>query len=87
MRKKRGRLVGRATAGAAVCSSSVELALMRKKAGRDQKLLVVRARASGRFRTRAPRLAGRYYVVLKERYVPGSAECGGSRSKAVRIRR
>jgi hypothetical protein len=67
--------------------SGVEVTLMRKKAGRDQKLVVLRARDSGRFRTRAPRMAGRYYTVLRTSYVAGVAECGASRSSAIRVRR
>jgi hypothetical protein len=42
---------------------------------------------SGRFTTRAPRAAGRYYVVVRGRYVPGVAECVSSRSTTVRVRR
>lgn len=60
---------------------------MRRKPGRDQKLVVLRTRDSGRFRTRAPRVAGRYCTVLRARYVAGAAECGASPSPAVRIRR
>jgi hypothetical protein len=87
MRTKRGKLVGRVTSDTHVCVSGVEVTLMRRKAGRDQKLVVLRARDSGRFRTRAPRVAGRYYTVLGKEYVTGVAECGASRSPAIRIRR
>ncbi|HEY0645275.1 MAG TPA: thrombospondin type 3 repeat-containing protein [Nocardioides sp.] len=87
MRTERGKLVGRVTSDAHVCVSGVEVTLMRKKAGRDQKLVVLRARDSGRFRTRAPREAGRYYTVIGKQYVTGVAECGASRSPAIRVRR
>jgi hypothetical protein len=87
LKVKRGRLVGRATSATRACTSSVEVALKKKRAGRDQKLLVLTTRTSGRFRTRVPRTAGRYYMVLRKRYAAGVAECGTSRSKAVRVRR
>jgi subtilisin-like proprotein convertase family protein len=87
LRTKRGRLVGRVTSDAHVCVAGVEVTLMRTKSGRDQKLVVLRARDSGRFRTRAPRVPGRYYTVLRKEYVAGVAECGASRSPAIRVRR
>lgn len=87
LRTRRGKLLGRVSSDTHACEAAVEVTLMRKKPGRDQKLVVLRARDSGRFRTRAPRVAGRYYTVLRKRYVVGVAECGASRSPAVRVRR
>jgi subtilisin-like proprotein convertase family protein len=87
MRTRRGKLLGRVAADTHACVAGVEVTLLRKKPGRDQKLVVLRTRDSGRFRTRAPRLAGRYYAVLRKRYAAGVAECGTSRSPAVRVRR
>lgn len=85
--KEKSRLVGRVRSDRAGCVAGVRATLKRAKPGRDQKLVVVTTRSSGRFRTRAPRATGRYYVVVRARYAPGVAECGGSRSASVRIRR
>lgn len=87
IRKEKGRLVGRVRSDRAACVSGIRATLKRAKPGRDQKLVVVTTRSSGRFRTRAPRARGRYYVVVRARYAVGVAECGGSRSPKVRIRR
>lgn len=85
--KKRSRLVGRVRSEHSACTSSVRVTLKRKKPGRDPKLAVRSTRSDGRFRTRLPKRAGRYYVVVRKRYAAGVAECGGSRSAVVRVRR
>jgi subtilisin-like proprotein convertase family protein len=85
--KVKGRLVGRVRADVRACRSGAEVTLKRAKPGRDLKLVVLRARTSGRFTTRLPRAAGRYYVVVRGQYAPGVAECGSSRSTKVRVRR
>ena len=69
------------------CASGVQATLKRKKPGRDPKLVVVTTRSDGRFRTRLPKAAGRYYMVVRTQYAAGVAECGRSRSDTVRIRR
>ncbi|WP_374458105.1 thrombospondin type 3 repeat-containing protein [Nocardioides sp.] len=86
MEKKKGRLVGRATSDARACASGVEVTLKRVRAGRDQKLVVLRTRSGGQFRTKVPAVGGRYYAVLRPRYAAGVAECGTSRSRPVRVR-
>jgi subtilisin-like proprotein convertase family protein len=85
--KVKGRLVGRVRSDVRACRSGAEVTLKRAKPGRDLKLVVLRARTSGRFTTRLPRAAGRYYVVVRGQYAPGVAECGSSRSTKVRVRR
>lgn len=85
--KDKGRLVGRVRSDTRACRAGAELVLKRAKPGRDLKLVVLRARTSGRFTTRLPRAAGRYYVVTRGRYAPGVAECTSSRSAKVRVRR
>ena len=85
--KEKGRLVGRVRSDVRACRSGAEVTLRRAKPGRDLKLVVLRARFSGRFTTRMPRAAGRYYVVVRSRYAPGVAECDASRSRKVRVRR
>lgn len=85
--REKGRLVGRVRSDAGACRSGAEITLERAKPGRDLRLVVLRARTSGRFATRVPRAAGRYYVVVRGRYVPGVAECVSSRSTKVRVRR
>jgi hypothetical protein len=78
--------VGRVRSDRADCVAGVRATLKRVEPGRDQKLVVVTTRSSGRFRTRPPKSPGRYYVVVRPRYAVGVAECGGSRSAKVRIR-
>lgn len=85
--KVEGRLVGRVRSDVRACRSGAEVTLKRAKPGRDLKLVVLRARTSGRFTTRLPRAAGRYYVVVRGQYAAGVAECGSSRSTKVRVRR
>ena len=87
LRKEKSRLVGRVRSDRGVCVDQVRATLKRKKPGRDPKLVVVTTKPSGRFRTRVPQSAGRYYVVVRKRYAAGVAECGSSRSTTVRVRR
>lgn len=87
LRKKKGRLLGRVSSDRDGCVARVDVTLKRARPGRDQKLVVLTARSEGRFRTRAPRLAGRYYVLVRSHYVAGVAECGQSRSSKIRVRR
>ena len=85
--KEKSRLVGRVRSDRSACSSGIRATVKRAKPGRDAKLLILTTRPDGRFRTRLPKLAGRYYVVVRKRYAAGVAECGGSRSATVRVRR
>jgi subtilisin-like proprotein convertase family protein len=85
--KDKTRLVGRVRSDRVACLAGIRATLKRSEPGRDQKLVVVTTRSDGRFRTRAPRTSGRYYVVVHARYALGVAECGGSKSAKVRIRR
>lgn len=85
--KAKGRLVGTVRSDVRACRSGVEVTLKRTKPGTDQRLVVVRTRPSGRFTTKAPRLGGRHYAVVRTRVVRDVAECGPSRSKVVRVRR
>ncbi len=83
-RAKRHRFQGTVASVADGCRSSVPVTIWRKRSGADRKLLVVTTRASGAFRTRAPRAPGRYYATV------GSAAeplCGTDRSRVVRVRR
>lgn len=85
--KERGRIVGKIRSEVRACRVGVEVTLRRARPGRDQKLVVVRTRQDGRFRTRAPRIGGRYYVRVASHYATGVAECGPSTSRKVRVRR
>lgn len=87
VRQKKGRLLGRVASDRRACVAGVEVALKRARPGRDQKLVVLSTRSAGRFRTRAPRLPGRYYVLVRKQYVTGVAECGSDRSRTIRVRR
>ena len=87
LRKERSRIVGRVRSDRGACVDEVRATLKKKRAGRDAKLLVVTTKPDGRFRTRVPKAAGRYYVVVRKRYAVGVAECGSSRSTTVRVRR
>ncbi|MBL0749234.1 thrombospondin type 3 repeat-containing protein [Nocardioides baculatus] len=87
LRKEKSRLVGRVRSDRGACVDQVRATVKRKKPGRDPKLVVVMTKPDGRFRTRLPKAAGRYYVVVRKRYAVGVAECGSSRSAAVRVRR
>jgi subtilisin-like proprotein convertase family protein len=87
LRKEKSRLVGKVRSDRAACVDGVRATLKKRKAGRDTKLLVVTTKSNGRFRTRVPKAAGRYYVVVRKRYAAGVAECGSSRSTTVRVRR
>jgi len=87
LRTKRSRLVGTVRAGTRACVAGVRVTLKRAKPGRDTKLVVLTTKGDGRFRTRVPKRTGRYYVVVRKRYAVGVAECGGSRSSTVRVRR
>lgn len=87
LRKEKGRLLGRVTSDRRACVARVEVTLKRARPGRDQKLVVLTTRSEGRFRTRAPRVRGRYYVLVRQQYAAGVAECAGSRSGKIRVRR
>ncbi|PKH38051.1 hypothetical protein CXG46_19195 [Nocardioides alpinus] len=87
LRKEKGRLLGKVRSDLSVCAVGVSVTVKRGRPGRDQKLVVVTTRSQGRFRTRAPRAAGRYYVVVRRQYVAATAECGSTRSRTIRIRR
>lgn len=83
-KEARHRLVGKVESVAVGCESGVPVTIWRKRSGADRKLLVVTTRATGAFRTKAPRRAGRYYAAV------GSAAeplCGHDTSRVVRIRR
>ena len=76
--KEKSRLVGRVRSDRAACAAGVRATLKRAEPGRDQKLVVVTTGSDGRFRTRSPRNAGRYYVVVRPRYAAGVAECAAA---------
>lgn len=85
--RQRGRLVGRVRSDVAACAARTEVTVLRVRPGRDQRLVVVRTTGSGRWSTRAPRSAGRFYAQVRTRVASPLAECARSRSKAVRLRR
>lgn len=85
--RSRSRLVGRVFSDVRDCRAGVEVTVKRKKAGRDQKLVVLTTRQDGRFRTRVPRRGATYYAVVRTQYAAGVAECGSSRSRKVRVER
>lgn len=82
--KRKNRLTGTVTSVATGCAAQVPVTLWRVRAGADRRLVVATTRASGAFRTKAPRQAGRYYATV------GSAAeplCGSGKSRTIRIRR
>jgi len=83
----RKRLVGRVFSDVRDCRAGVEVTVKQKLPGRDQKLVVLTTRQDGRFRTRVPRRGATYYVVVRKQYAAGTAECGSSTSRKVRVRR
>ena len=81
---RKHRLVGAVESVALGCRSEVPVTLWRKRSGADRKLKVVTTRSTGKFRTKAPVRAGRYYVTV------GSAAeplCGTGTSRVVRTKR
>ena len=81
---RRHRLVGTVESVALGCRSEVPVTIWRKRSGADRKLVVVTTRSTGKYRTKAPRRAGRYYATV------GSAAeplCGNGTSRTVRVRR
>jgi hypothetical protein len=82
--KARHRLTGRVESVAVGCRSGVEVTIWRKKSGEDRKLVVVTTRPTAKFRTRAPRRAGRYYATVGS---PAQPLCGNATSRVVRIRK
>lgn len=84
MRLADGRFRGRVASPARGCRVGTAVTVWRVRAGEDQRVIVVRTRATATFRARAPRRAGRYYATV------GSAAetmCASDRSPAVRVRR
>ena len=83
--KKKHRLAGVVGSSAPGCRADAKVTLLRKKPGRDTKLLVSTTSSKGRFRVKAPVAAGRYYVTVAKSYATGEAECGSARSKAAQV--
>ena len=83
-RKARHRLTGKVESVAVGCRAGVEVTIWRNKSGEDRKLVVVTTRPSAKFRTRAPRRAGRYYATVG---TPAQPLCGNATSRVVRIRK
>jgi hypothetical protein len=78
------RFVGTVDSVAAGCKSGVDVTIWRTRSGDDRKLVVVTTRATGKFRTKAPRKAGRYYATVGS---PTQPLCGDASSRVVRIKR
>ena len=83
-RTRRHRLTGTVDSVAVGCRAGIEVTIWRKKSGDDRKLVVVTTRPTGKFRTKAPRRAGRYYATVGS---PTQPLCGGATSRVVRIKR
>jgi hypothetical protein len=81
---RKHRLTGSVASVAAGCRASVPVSIWKKRSGTDRKLVVVTTRASGIFRTKAPREPGRYYATVGSAAEPICAE---ARSRTVRVRR
>ena len=60
------------------------MTLWLKRSRADRKLVVTTTRGTGKFRIKAPRRPGRYYVTVGS---PAEPLCGTDRSRSVRIRR
>lgn len=82
--KRKRLLVGRITAAARGCAAQVPVTVWRLRGGADRKLVITTTRASGAFRTKAPRTPGRYYASVG---AGGEARCGEGKSRTIRIRR
>ncbi|RYB92469.1 hypothetical protein EUA06_05820 [Nocardioides glacieisoli] len=82
--KARHRLTGKVESVAFGCRAGVEVTIWRKKSGEGRKLVVVTTRSTAKFRTRAPRRAGRYYATVGS---PAQPLCGNATSRVVRIRK
>jgi Thrombospondin type 3 repeat len=82
--KARHRLTGKVESVAVGCRAGVEVTVWRRKSGEDRKLVVVTTRPTGKFRTKAPRRAGRYYATVGTAAQP---LCGNATSRVVRVRK
>lgn len=78
------RLVGTVESVAVGCSREVPVTLWLKRSRADRKLVVTTTRGTGKFRIKAPRRPGRYYVTVGS---PAEPLCGTDRSRSVRIKR
>ena len=83
-RAEQHRLVGKVESVALGCHRAVPVTIWRKRSGVDRKLVVVTTRATGVFRTKAPRRPGRFYAAVGSAAEP---MCGSDRSRTVRVRR
>lgn len=81
---KKRRLVGKVESAADGCRAGVSVTIWRKRSGADRKLVVVTTRATGTFRTKAPRKAGRYYATVGS---PDQPLCSSATSRTVRVKR
>ena len=81
---RKRRLVGKVASAADGCRSGVSVTIWRKRSGADRKLVVVTTRATGKFRTKAPRKAGRYYATVGS---PDQPLCSSATSRTVRVKR
>jgi hypothetical protein len=85
--KKKHRLAVVVRSTVPGCRADAKVTLRRKKPGRDTKLLVSTTSSQGRYRLKAPRDGGRYYVTVAKSYATGRAECGTARSKVAKVPR
>ncbi len=81
---RKRRLVGKVESAVIGCRSGVSVTIWRKRSGTDRKLVVVTTRATGKFRTKAPRKAGRYYATVGS---PDQPLCSSATSRTVRVKR
>ncbi|PVG80969.1 hypothetical protein DDE18_20625 [Nocardioides gansuensis] len=84
---RRHRFQGRILSDQRGCASHIEVTIWRTKKGRDARISLIDTDDRGRFRTRAPRLRGKFYVKVPHQVVLGVAECASDRSQSVRVRR
>ena len=76
----RHRLVGTVESAAVGCRSDVPVTIWRKRSGEDRKLIVVTTRATGKFRTKAPRACR---SLLRQRRVGRRARSAASGTSRV----
>lgn len=81
---RRHRLVGKVESAAVGCRREIPVTIWRTRPGADRKLVVLTTRRTGKFRTKAPRKAGRYYASVGS---PAEPLCGNDTSRVVRVRR
>ncbi|WP_243395144.1 thrombospondin type 3 repeat-containing protein [Nocardioides currus] len=85
--KKHSLLVGSVGAGLAGCRAEAEVTLWKQRRGADRRLVLTTTDDRGRWRTRAPRAAGKYYASVSRTYLTRLVECAPDTSPKVRVRR